>query len=310
MSRTKDPVFKRVVYETLEGAVARITLNRPEKKNAQDLQMLYDLDAAFKHAAADTGIKVIILAAAGDTFSSGHDIVSRGEQGVENRPHVGLWLEFDAPGQEGMMAREWEVYLGLCERWRSLPKPTIAQVNGKCIAGGLMLAWACDLIVAEPDALFQDPVVTFGMCGAEFFMHPFELGVRRAKDWLFTSDWLTAEQAQAIGMVNRIYPKATLAEETLALARRIALKPAFGLKMAKEALNQSQDACGRRTAMLQSFSIHQLCHSHWRSIYGIPVDPNGLPEVLRPNIYAYFGKEPPAAASEQPDAAGGGQPQS
>ena len=293
-ARSPDPTFERVIYETLDGSVARITLNRPEKKNAQDLQMLYDLDLAFRHAARDAAVKVIILAAAGDTFSSGHDIVSRGEQSVADRPHIGLWLEFDAPGQEGMMAREWEVYLGMCERWRSLPKPTIAQVNGKCIAGGLMLAWACDMIVASEDAQFQDPVVAFGICGAEFFMHPFEIGVRRAKDWLFTSDWLSAREAQAVGMVNRVFANGDLADETLKLAQRIALKPSFGLKMAKEALNQAQDACGRRTAMLQSFSIHQLCHSHWRSIYGIPVDPNGLPEVLRPNIYAFFGKEPPA----------------
>jgi enoyl-CoA hydratase len=293
MTQPPAPSFKRVTYETLEGAVARITLNRPEKKNAQDLQMLYDLDGAFRHAAADREVKVIILAAAGDTFSSGHDIVSPGEQGLAGRPHVGLWLDFDAPGQEGMMAREWEIYLGFCERWRALPKPTVAQVQGKCIAGGLMLAWACDLIVAAEDAQFQDPVVAFGMCGAEFFMHPFELGTRRAKDWLFTSDWLSASEAQAIGMVNRVHHNADLAGETLELARRIALKPAFGLKMAKEALNQAQDACGRRTAMLQSFSIHQLCHSHWRNIHGIPVDPNGLPDVLRPHIYRYFGKEPP-----------------
>lgn len=250
--------------------------------------MLYALDAAFQQAAKSYDVRVIILDAAGDTFSSGHDLKGDGGNRPEDFPLVGMWADFASPGQEGMMAREWEIYLGMCERWRSLPKPTIAQVQGKCIAGGLMLAWVCDLIVAGESTQFQDPVLAFGMCGSEFFMHPFELGTRRAKDWLFTSDWLGAEEAQQIGMVARVFTDERLAEETLALAEKIAQKSSFALKMAKEAINQSQDACGRRTAMLQSFSIHQLCHSHWRNIHGIPVDPTGLPENLRAGIYDYF----------------------
>lgn len=277
-----------VLYDAPAAEVARITLNRPQRKNAQDVALLYSLDAAFQRAARDPQVKVIILAAAGDTFSAGHDLKGDSGKRPEDFPQIGLWADFSAPGQEGMMGREWEIYLGLCERWRSLPKPTIAQVQGKCIAGGLMLAWVCDLIVCAEDAAFQDPVLLFGMCGSEFFMHPFELGVRRAKDWLFTSDWLTAHEAHQIGMVSRVFPNSSLAEDTLALAQRIAAKPMFALKMAKEAINQSQDAAGRRVAMLQSFSIHQLCHSHWRNVYGIPVDPSGLPQALRDGIYDYF----------------------
>lgn len=277
-----------IIYGEPANGVVRITLNRPERKNAQDVTMLYALDAAFQRAAQDPDAKVVILDAAGDTFSSGHDLKGDSGKRPEDFPLVGLWADFGAPGQEGMMSREWEIYLGFCERWRSIPKPTIAQVQGKCIAGGLMLAWACDLIVANEDAQFQDPVLTFGMCGSEFFMHPFELGTRRAKDWLFTSDWLGAQEAREIGMVNRVFPNGLLVEETQRLAERIAQKSSFALKMAKEAVNQSQDACGRRNAMLQSFSIHQLCHSHWRSIYGIPVDPTGLPHNLRVGIYDYF----------------------
>ncbi|GAA0636981.1 enoyl-CoA hydratase [Sphingomonas ursincola] len=284
MSEGTDPVL----YGAPANGVVRITLNRPERKNAQDVAMLYALDDAFRRAAQDSDVRVIILDAAGDTFSSGHDLKGDSGKRPEDFPLVGLWADFSAPGQEGMMAREWEIYLGLCERWRALPKPTIAQVQGKCIAGGLMLAWVCDLIVAGESTQFQDPVLAFGMCGSEFFMHPFELGVRRAKDWLFTSDWLGAEEARAIGMVARVFADDALAEQTGLLAERIALKSSFALKMAKEALNQSQDACGRRTAMLQSFSIHQLCHSHWRNIHGIPVDPTGLPDGLREGIHDYF----------------------
>lgn len=277
-----------VLYEVLEGAVARITLNRPARRNAQDVEMTYALDAAFQRAARDPAVKVIVLAATGDVFSSGHDLRGDGGRLPEDFPQIGLWSDFDAPGQEGMMGREWEIYLGMCERWRALPKPTIAQVQGKCIAGGLMLAWVCDLIVAGERAAFQDPVLAFGLCGAEYFMHPFELGARRAKDWLFTSDWLSAQEALAVGMVSRVFANAELEAETLRLARRIATKPGFALKMAKEAINQSQDACGRRTALLQSFSIHQLCHSHWRNLHGMPVDPSGLPENLQHSIRDYF----------------------
>ena len=281
-------VAETVLYSEPEPGVARITLNRPERRNAQNVTLIYALDAAFQRAARTAEVRVIILDAAGDAFSSGHDL--KGDDGavLEDFPLVGLWGDFAAPGQEGMMGREWEIYLGMCERWRSLPKPTIAQVQGKCIAGGLMLAWVCDLITASEDASFQDPVLSFGICGSEFFMHPFELGPRRAKEWLFTSGWLSAAEAREAGMVNRVYPAERLAEETLALAVTIARKPPFALKMAKEAINQSQDAAGRRTALLQSFSIHQLCHSHWRSIYGIPVYPDGLPSKLRDGIYRYF----------------------
>lgn len=279
-----------VLYAVPAPGVARVTLNRPQRKNAQNVELLYALDAAFQRAARDPAVKVVILDAAGDTFSSGHDLSADADSPLEGFNLVGLWADFQAPGQEGQMGREWEIYLGLCERWRSLPKPTIAQVQGKCIAGGLMLAWVCDLIVAGETASFQDPVVAFGICGAEYFMHPFELGARRAKDWLFTSDWLSAEEARQVGMVSRVFPDAELAAETLSLAQRIAQKPLFALKMAKEAINQSQDAAGRRTALLQSFSIHQLCHSHWRSIHGVPVDPSGLPPKLREGIYDYFRK--------------------
>jgi enoyl-CoA hydratase len=101
---------------------------------------------------------------------------------------IGTWGGFGLDGNEGRYAREQEIYLQVTRRWRNFPKPTIAQVQGKCIAGGLMLAWACDLIVASDDAQFCDPVVTMGVCGVEWFAHPWELGPRKAKELLFTAD--------------------------------------------------------------------------------------------------------------------------
>ena len=189
---------------------------------------------------------------------------------------VGTWCGFGCAGAEGRMAREKEVYLGLSERWRNIPKPTIAQVQGKCIAGGLMLAWPCDLIVASDDAAFCDNTVGMGVGGVEYFAHPWELGPRKAKELLFTADWLSAQEAMALGMVNQVVPAAELADFTLALAGRIAAKPMFALKLAKEAVNAAEDAQGRSGAMNTAFALHQLAHSHNMQVHGMAVDPSGL----------------------------------
>ena len=178
------------------------------------------------------------------------------------------------------MGNEQEIYLRMCERWRNLPKPTIAQVQGKCIAGGLMLAWVCDLIIASEDATFQDPVVQFGICGAEYFAHPWELGARKAKEMLFTSDWIGAHDAHRLGMVNQVVPREKLETFTLEVAAKIAVKPAFALKMAKEAVNQALDQQGQTQSIRASFGLHQLCHSHNMQLHGVPVDPSGLPSWL------------------------------
>src|SRR5262249_44234309 len=128
--------------------------------------------------------------------------------------------------------------------------------------------------------------VEMGVCGAEFFAHPYELGIRKAKEWLFTADWLSAQDAHRLGMVNQVVARAELADFTLALAQRIALKPLFALKMAKEALNAAQDEMGRRQTMKTSFALHQLCHSHNMHVHGMPVDPQGLPPKVREALLA------------------------
>jgi enoyl-CoA hydratase len=156
---TEEPVGLR-----LEGAIAWITLSRPRYGNAQNAQLLYELDAAFKRAADDDAVKVIVLGGEGKHFSVGHDIGSPGRDVQLGQNRVSLWYDHtDKPGAEFLYAREQEAYLGLCRRWRDIPKPTIAMVQGACVAGGLMLAWVCDLIVASEDAYFQDPVVMMGI---------------------------------------------------------------------------------------------------------------------------------------------------
>ncbi len=171
------------------------------------------------------------------------------------------------------MAWEEEVYFQMCWRWRNIPKPVIAAAQGKTIAGGLMLLWVADVIIAADDAQFSDPVVGMGVNGVEYFAHPWELGARKAKELLFTGDFVSAEDARLLGMVNQVVPAAELRDTTMALARRIAQRPSFALKLAKESVNQTLEAQGQWTALRAAFSIQHLAHAHNRARFGVPVDP-------------------------------------
>ena len=273
-----DAVSMLVIEERPVPAVARLVLNRPQARNAQNLDLIYQLDDAFARAAADGDIRVIILAAADPDFSSGHDLKRSLDMEVPERFRgAGAGGGIAEPGGYGYMAREEEVYLGLCRKWRDLAKPTIAEVQGRCIAGGLMLAWVCDLIVASDDALFMDPVVAMGVSGVEWFAHPWELGARKAKEMLFTGDAWTAQEAHRLGMVNHVVPRAELAAFTLSLAERIAKKPAFALKATKQAVNAMLDIQGQKQALDVAFGIHHLCHHHNLERFGMLGDPNGMP---------------------------------
>jgi enoyl-CoA hydratase len=274
--------FETILYETPDVHIARIVLNRPETRNSQDTKMLYELNDAFDIAAQDDSVKVIILAANGPHFSSGHDLREHeGYQKMAEFRTVGTWCGFTCAGAEAQMAREKEIYLGFCERWRNIPKPTIAAVQGKVVAGGLMLIWPCDIIIASDDSQFRDPVVSFGIGGVEFFAHPWELGARKAKELLFTSDWLSAPEAKQLGMVNQIVPRDKLQEAAIEMARKITPKSLFALKLTKEAVNVAEDAQGRVQAMQTSFALHQLAHTHWLKLYGTLLDPTGLSPEIR-----------------------------
>lgn len=266
--------FETIAYDRPAEKVARITLDRPQARNAQNMQLLYELNDCFDLAAQDDSVSVIILAANGPHFSAGHDLKDDdGPQVLAERRTVGTWCGFDCAGAESRMAMEKEVYIGFSERWRNLPKPTIAAVHGKVIAGGLMLVWPCDIIVASEDAMFQDNTVSMGINGVEFFNHPFEVGARKAKEMLFTSDFLTAEEVHRLGMVNHVVPRDQLDSFALDLASRIAEKPLFALKLAKESVNVAQDNQGRANAMQTAFAYHQLAHSHNQQLFDLPIDP-------------------------------------
>jgi len=256
--------YKTVRYETLAGGVARVTLNRPETRNAQNMQMTYELNDALTRASYDDDVKVIILAGEGPHFSSGHDV--RGREPYEMKP-IGISGGFKKPGAEGHLALEEEIYLNMCRRWQQLPKPTIAQVHGKTIAGGLMLMWVCDLIIASEDATFIDITLDFGVNGVEWFGHPWEFGIRKAKEMLYTGDPVTAQEAYNLGMVNHVVPRAGLADFTLGIANRIAKRPSFSLKLAKMSCNQALDAQGFWTAQQAAFNLQHVGHSHSRERY-------------------------------------------
>ena len=272
-SGSSGPEADNVVAYDVRGAVAVVTMDRPRYRNAQNSQMTYALDDAFRRATEDPAVRVVVLAGRGAHFSGGHDIGTP-ERDVDKtfeRRAVMWWDHVDRRGADQRFARESEVYLGMCRRWRDLPKPTIAMVQGACIAGGLMLAWSCDLVVAADDAWFADPVVRMGIPGVEYFAHPWALNPRAAKELLFTGDPMPAERARELGMVTRVVPRDALEETVLALADRIAAMPPFGLMLAKKAVNQCEDIQGLRAGMESVFGLHHLAHAHNAEVSADPL---------------------------------------
>ncbi|NKY42687.1 enoyl-CoA hydratase [Nocardia cerradoensis] len=247
-----------IEYEVADK-IATISLNRPEAANAQNGELLEELDAAWQKAGADDDVAVIVLRANGKHFSAGHDLKDRS------------WPDPSTITLERIYAIESRKYLEFSLRWRNIPKPSIAAVQGRCIAGGLLLCWPCDLIVAAEDALFSDPVVMMGIGGVEYHGHTWELGPRKAKEILFTGRAVTAREAEQIGMVNTVVPRDQLDSHTRALAERIAAMPPFGLRQAKRAVNQTLDVQGFYAAIQSVFDVHQTGHGNALSVNGYPI---------------------------------------
>lgn len=254
---TKEPVL----YEVTDS-VAWITMNRPQFNNAQNGQMTYALDDAFRRAVDDDSVRCIVLAGNGKHFSAGHDIGTPGRDlHHEFEKREILPGHTNKPAAELLYTREQEQYLGMCRRWRDAPKPTVAMVQGACIAGGLMLAWVCDLIIASDDAFFQDPVVRMGIPGVEYFAHAYELPPRIAKEFLLLGERMSASRAEQFGMVNRIVPREKLREETAAVAAKLAAQPRLGAWLTKQAVNHVEELRGKRAAMDAVFHMHHFAHA-------------------------------------------------
>ena len=252
-----------VRYEVV-GPVGYVTLARPGFSNAQNARMTYAIDDAYRRAVEDDSVAVIVLRGDGKHFSAGHDIGSPGRDVDLDYPRVATlqYRHDDKAGAERHYTREVEQFLGMCRRWREIPKPTIAAVRGACIAGGLMLAWTCDLIVAAESAFFADTVLRMGVPGVEWFAHPFVMPPRIAKEFIMTGDRMTAARAYELGMVNRVVPDADLDTEVAGLAARIAEMPRFGLALTKKSVNLAEDLQGLRDTIDATFHLHHLAHAH------------------------------------------------
>jgi enoyl-CoA hydratase len=281
------PDYDFLVYESLdEGQIVRIMLNRPDARNAQNRGLLVELNDAFLTAEADDDVRVVILGGMGPMFSSGHDLGSKasiaemmpGPNQHPTRQSHGA----NRKGAEQLMLQEWHFYFDNTRRWRNLRKITIGQAHGDVYAAGLMLLWACDLIVCANDTRFADVVGTrLGMCGVEYFAHPWELGPRKAKELLLTGDSIDAHEAHQLGMVSKVFAPDELEERTIEFARRIARLPTMTSLLVKEAVNQSVDNMGFYNALNACFTLHELNHSHWAQVNddGWPVakEDSGIP---------------------------------
>lgn len=275
--------YRFVTYEKIDdGRIVRIMLNRVESRNAQSRGLLAELGDAFLRAETDDEVRVVVLGGAGPVFSSGHDLGTK--ESMQEWPGMpGEHPTFringgTRKGAENRMLQEWHYYFENTKRWRNLRKITIAQVQGPVYAAGLMLMWACDLIVAAEGTRFADVVGTrLGMCGVEYFAHPWEFGPRKTKELMLTGDAIDVEEAYRLGMVSKVFPVEHLGEMTLEFARRIANLPTVTSLLIKEAVNQTVDNMGFQNALTACFTLHQLNHSHWAELHDDKM-PAGLPE--------------------------------
>ncbi|MBS1847314.1 MAG: enoyl-CoA hydratase [Actinobacteria bacterium] len=251
-----------------DGRIVRILLDRPDARNAQNRGLLVELDDAMRAAEADDTCRVVILGGTGPMFSSGHDMGSAAAR-EEYATHPTYSIDgATRQGAENRMLQEWHYYFTNTLRWRNLRKITIAQVHGPVYAAGLMLMWCCDLIVGSDDVTFADVVGTrLGMCGLEYFAHPWEFGPRKTKELMLTGDSIDIDEAYRLGMVSKVFPRDELADRTVEFARRIAQVPTMAALLIKESVNQTVDNQGFTNSLQACFSIHQLNHSHWAEVH-------------------------------------------
>jgi enoyl-CoA hydratase len=246
--------FQTVIYE-VSGPVATITMNRPDVANAQNTEMIDEIDAAFDAADADDEVRVVVLAASGNHFSAGHDLKALAGQAEPDH-----WVALrETP--EGKFRHEEVMYYERCRKIHDFRKPTIAAVQGSCVAAGLMLACMCDLIVAADNAIFQNPVLRMTGAGVELLVEPWELGIRKAKEFLWTGEKLDAQEAWRLGLVNRVVPAEELRARVQELAERISLVPATTAQVTKRSINHTADLMGQSASWEYHFMAHHWMHN-------------------------------------------------
>jgi enoyl-CoA hydratase len=265
-----------VIKVERHGPILRIRMNRPDKLNAQNPALIEAMDAAFTEGAATSDVRVIVLSGEGRAFSAGHDLEYPGYDRRGYTYHTRIEMER-------------RLFLDKLQRIRNLPTPTIAQVQGHCVAAGLMLACMCDLIVCDESARFANPVVAMGMPGVQLLIEPWEIGARKAKELLFTAEAIDAAEAHRLGLVNRVVPTAQLEAEVDALATRIATLPAFAVRAVKKSINDTLDFMGQSRAWEHHFLLHvagkrsEEFDEWWSAVEreGGGFKPGGLKQTLR-----------------------------
>src|SRR6478672_9928336 len=229
-----------VLLET-DGAVATLTLNRPERLNTITQQVAQDVRAGLEEAQRDDAIRVIRLKGAGRAFCAGYDI----DWGAESMHESEGERPWDPMADLAMMSRFVDTYMAL---WRS-PKPVIAQVHGFCVGGGTDFALCSDLIVCAEDAYIgYPPARVWGSPTTSMWVY--RLGLERAKRLLLTGDALTGRKAAEWGLASEAVPADELDAAALALAQRVALLPRNQLHMMKLLVNQAYEQMGLRVTQL------------------------------------------------------------
>jgi enoyl-CoA hydratase len=236
-------------YE-VDGPVATITLARPDAANAQNSALITELDHAFDLAGADNAVRVVVLQADGKHFSAGHDL----KELLAGEEH---WAALRAT-PEGKLQHEQTMYWDKLVKIRDFPKVTVAAVQGTCSAAGMMLACMCDLIVAADDAKFSNPVLRMSGVGVELLIEPWELGPRKAKEFLFCAMTLTAADAERYGLVNRVVPRDALHACAREIADEVALVPPLTAQAVKDSINHMVDGMGQRESWKYHFLLHQF----------------------------------------------------
>jgi enoyl-CoA hydratase len=244
-------MYRTLLYTVADG-IAVITLNRPQQRNAQSTELLHELDRAILAAGADPAVRVIVLAGAGDHFSAGHDLGTADEQAYRAANPM-------EPGIRGFYDRTWQLYVDMHLRWRNVPTPMIAAVQGYCIFGGWMIASTADVVFAADDAMFLASLF-------QYFSVPWDVPPRRAKEILFQGRFVDAAQAKELGLVNRVVPRAGLMQAVLDYAADVAANDPQQMRMVKRAVNAAQDTMGFTAAITGA-------HSHYMLTWATEKDP-------------------------------------
>jgi enoyl-CoA hydratase/carnithine racemase len=238
--------FETVIYEQVEDKIWRLTLNRPEKLNAMSQKLLGELELVMDEYEANPGASVLIIRGAGRAFSAGYDIAGT------QHPGATFTVSADRLGLHRTI-----------ERWQrlwALSKPTVAQVHGYCLAGATEFIGHCDIVFAGEDAQFGHPAGRSLGILPTLSMWPVLMGPRKTKEYLFTGDLISAREALEWHLVNRVFPREKLEQETLAYARRVAMVPVDLLTLHKAAVNRYYDILGIRAAEQSSADIDVIAH--------------------------------------------------